>query len=79
LITQKGLTEVVGDTLSKGLLRYFSLGLILLAIVIGNAAYEAGNISGGAMGAEIFIIVPLRKMGGLTINTLNPRRGQCHY
>ncbi len=71
LITQKGLTEVIADTLSKGLLRFFSLGLILMAIVLGNAAYEAGNISGGAMGAEIFIILPIWNLGNLSINLLN--------
>ncbi|SIS76890.1 NRAMP family divalent metal transporter [Belliella pelovolcani] len=71
LITQQGLASVITFTLSKGLLRYFSLGIILFAIVLGNAAYEAGNISGGAMGMELFLTLPLLNFGQIQINLLN--------
>ena len=71
LVTQKGLTAVISQTLQKGLLRYFSLSLILMAIVLGNAAYEAGNISGGAMGAEIWFKSPVLTFGQLNLNLLN--------
>jgi NRAMP (natural resistance-associated macrophage protein)-like metal ion transporter len=71
LVTQKGLTEVIGDTLTKGIVRYFSLGLILLAIVLGNAAYEAGTISGGALGIEIFIKSPVLTIGQANLNLTN--------
>ena len=48
LVTKKGLAKNVQEhILSKGL-RWIALLLILSAILVGNAAYEAGNISGGA-------------------------------
>ena len=71
LITQQGLASVITFTLSKGLLRYFSIGVILFSIVLGNAAYEAGNISGGAMGMELFLTLPLLNFGQIQINLLN--------
>lgn len=52
LVTGKGLTEVLKAQLSMGWLRLLVLGIILAAIVLGNAAYEAGNISGATLGLE---------------------------
>lgn len=71
LVTQKGLASVISETLQKGILRYFSIFLVMTAIVLGNAAYEAGNISGGALGAELFVQAPILSLGQLQINTLN--------
>lgn len=50
IISQKGLSEVIREEIKNPFLRRFSILLILSAIVVGNAAYEAGNISGGALG-----------------------------
>lgn len=52
LVTNKGLAEIIRLETSSPFLKILSLILILSAIVIGNAAYEAGNISGALMGAE---------------------------
>jgi len=52
IISQKGLAEVIRAEIKNPLLRAGAILLILSAIVIGNAAYEAGNISGGALGLE---------------------------
>jgi NRAMP (natural resistance-associated macrophage protein)-like metal ion transporter len=71
LVTQKGLASVISETLQKGILRNFSIFLVMTAIVLGNAAYEAGNISGGALGAELFVQAPILSLGQLQINTLN--------
>ena len=71
LVTQKGLAAVISQTLKKGLLRYFSLFLILIAIVLGNAAYEAGNITGGAMGVDLLVNLPVLNLGQLELNLLN--------
>lgn len=71
LVTQEGLAAVISQTLKKGLLRYFSLLLILMAIVLGNAAYEAGNITGGAMGADLLVNFPNLNLGQLELNLLN--------
>jgi manganese transport protein len=71
LVTQKGLASVISETLQKGILRYFSIFLVMTAIVLGNAAYEAGNISGGALGAELFFQSQIFSLGQLEVNLLN--------
>ncbi len=50
IITQKGLADVIKEQIASPLIRKIAVILILLAIVIGNAAYEAGNISGASLG-----------------------------
>ena len=55
IITQKGLAEVIKQELSNPYARVIVVGIILSAIVIGNAAYEAGNIGGGALGLEAIL------------------------
>ncbi|XWN37669.1 MAG: Nramp family divalent metal transporter [Balneola sp.] len=50
LITQKGFGEAIRGELQNPLLRIFGIALVLGAIVIGNAAYEGGNISGAVLG-----------------------------
>lgn len=50
IITQKGLAEVIKNEIKSKWLRNLAILLILSAIVIGNAAYEAGNISGASLG-----------------------------
>ncbi|MFX0557960.1 Nramp family divalent metal transporter [Maribacter sp. CXY002] len=52
VITQKGLADVIKQELSNTWLRNGIIGIILVAIIIGNAAYEAGNIGGGTLGLE---------------------------
>lgn len=52
IITQRGLSTVIREELPNPITRYLITTLILAAIVIGNAAYEAGNISGGILGLE---------------------------
>lgn len=54
IITQKGLAEVIKGQITSPLLRNLAIFLILGAIVIGNAAYEAGNISGASLGMQVF-------------------------
>lgn len=52
VISQKGLSEVIREEIKTPFLRQFITILILSAVVIGNASYEAGNISGGILGLE---------------------------
>jgi manganese transport protein len=42
-----------------------------MAIVLGNAAYEAGNITGGAMGADLLVNLPVLTLGQIELNLLN--------
>lgn len=53
VITQKGLAEVIGEQLAIPWLHFLVMGIILSAIVIGNTAYEAGNISGATLGLQV--------------------------
>jgi Mn2+/Fe2+ NRAMP family transporter len=53
VITQKGLAEVIREQLKISWLRYFIMAVILSAIIIGNTAYEAGNISGATLGLQV--------------------------
>ncbi|MBT8385313.1 MAG: Nramp family divalent metal transporter, partial [Bacteroidia bacterium] len=71
IISQKGLSEVIREEIKNPLVRKVTIFLILSAIVIGNAAYEAGNISGGILGLET--IVPNNKIdiGGYSLNILS--------
>ena len=50
IVTQKSLPEIIRSQVSSLVSRRLVLALILLAILIGNGAYEAGNISGAALG-----------------------------
>ncbi len=50
LITQNGLGEAIRSHIRNPLARGFSIALVFTAIIIGNAAYEAGNISGAVLG-----------------------------
>lgn len=52
LVSGKGLSQVLREQLPDGILRKLILGLVLAAIVVGNAAYEGGNISGGVLGLQ---------------------------
>jgi len=52
VISQKGLSEIIREEIKHPILRPLAVLIIISAIVVGNAAYEAGNISGGALGME---------------------------
>lgn len=52
IITQKGLAEVIKEELKTKWIRNLLIGIILAAIIIGNTAYEAGNIGGATLGLE---------------------------
>lgn len=52
LVTNKGVAEIIRTEISHPIAKIFSTLLVLSAIVIGNAAYEAGNLSGAVMGLE---------------------------
>ncbi|MBG6132228.1 NRAMP (natural resistance-associated macrophage protein)-like metal ion transporter [Aquimarina sp. EL_43] len=55
VVTQKGLSEVLKSQFDNKIVRGALIALILSAIFIGNAAYEAGNISGGVLGLSTIL------------------------
>ncbi|MFK7954361.1 MAG: divalent metal cation transporter, partial [Ekhidna sp.] len=50
LITQRGLGEAIRSQIQHPIVKWLSIALVFTAIIIGNAAYEAGNISGAVLG-----------------------------
>ncbi len=71
IVSQKGLSEVIKSEIKNPLMNRIMMLLILSAIVIGNASYEAGNISGGMLGLET-ITGPLSlNFFGKTVNGLS--------
>ncbi len=52
VVTGQGLGSVLVQTIDTPYLRYLTIGLVLSALYVGNAAYEAGNITGAALGVE---------------------------
>lgn len=51
-ITQQGLGEILINELQHSVFKWPLIGLLLIALYGGNAAYEAGNLAGGALGIE---------------------------
>lgn len=52
LITQQGLGEAIRSQIENPAAKWVAIVLVLTAIIVGNAAYEAGNISGAVLGLE---------------------------
>lgn len=52
LVSRLGLAEAMMQTVSSPLLRALAAILLIAALALGNAAYEAGNISGALLGVE---------------------------
>ncbi len=71
IVSQKGLSEIIRSEIKNPILRLFAIILILSAIVIGNAAYEAGNISGGALGMQTLFGNPIIELGSLKLNIMS--------
>lgn len=63
LVTQEGMGEAIAKYKGHPFIKVLFIFIAFSAIVIGNAAYEAGNISGAVLGLEIFsqrnILMPL--------------------
>jgi Mn2+/Fe2+ NRAMP family transporter len=68
IISQKGLSEIIRTEIKHPLVKTLSIVLILSAIVIGNAAYEAGNISGGVLGLEAVLGHHSVDIGSFSLN-----------
>ncbi len=71
IITQKGLSEVLRNEIKNPVFKVFSIVLVISAIVIGNAAYEAGNISGGVLGLSTIMPNADFYIGSYHLNYLN--------
>lgn len=71
LVSQSGLVDVVREELQTPWVRNIVIAIVLGAILVGNAAYEAGNIGGATLGLEQLLPYPQVKsflpaiMGGI--------------
>lgn len=56
-----GLGEAMISGARHPVLKWGAAGLVLAALFVGNAAYESGNISGGALGLDALFTTPADK------------------
>lgn len=68
LVYGKGLAETVKNEIKSPVLRTLAILLILAAILVGNAAYEAGNISGGVLGLQTLFDDGTISLGAFQLN-----------
>tara|TARA_R110002073_G_scaffold313380_2_gene485280 strand:+ start:47786 stop:49018 length:1233 start_codon:yes stop_codon:yes gene_type:complete len=71
IISQKSLSEVIKSEIKNPILNKFMMVLILSAIVVGNASYEAGNISGGILGLETVFGQTIFDVSGFSVNLMS--------
>ena len=53
VVAQLGVGESITKHFPIPWLKPLMIGLVLAAVLIGNAAYESGNLSGGVLGAQV--------------------------
>ena len=71
LVARKGLSQAVRDEIAYPVFKWLSMALIISAILIGNAAYEAGNISGGVLGLEALLKQSSFQIATMQVNVLS--------
>ena len=71
IITGSDLSTLLRNQKGNVVFRIFSMVLVLLAIVLGNAAYESGNISGANLGLEFYWQAPTLSLAGLDLQLGN--------
>lgn len=58
LVSGRDLAQALAESAGPGLRGLLVIGLVLGAVLLGNAAYEAGNILGGVAGAQLALDWP---------------------
>ena len=58
LAGRRGLAEAIRDSLPNPVLRSATLGLIALTILVGNAAFQTGNLLGASLGVSLLTGLP---------------------
>ena len=72
IVTGKGLGENLRLLVSSPWLRMPLMLLVIAAIVIGNSAYQGGNISGAALGADALLATSSAVQHWREISSINP-------
>ena len=68
LVSKLSLASALRNEIRQPLLKWLAIVLVLSAILVGNAAYEAGNISGGVLGLQAIFADTFIDIGGQSIN-----------
>ncbi|MGL5693829.1 MAG: Nramp family divalent metal transporter [Peptostreptococcaceae bacterium] len=55
IVTQMGLGENIREKISNKLLRNIAVFIVIVAIFVGNIAYETGNLVGGSIGLSTIV------------------------
>lgn len=71
IVTGQDLSSLLRNQSKHKVLKYLSIGLVLVAILLGNAAYESGNISGANLGLAFYWEAPTLQFGSIHIQTGN--------
>jgi len=72
LVTRMGLGEAVRQQFANPAMQYLAIALVLSAILVGNAAYETGNILGAALSLEELSGVSSIQIGNLDLKIWGP-------
>ena len=76
IVTRKGLGEALREQFNNPIAKIITIILVISAIFIGNAAYETGNILGGALGLETITgIEKIKLTNSFSINIWGPLIG----
>ncbi len=71
IVTGSDLSSLLRNQTDRPLFRIISMILVLLAIVLGNAAYESGNISGANLGLAFYWEAPTLQLAGFNLQSGN--------
>ncbi|MGI9457576.1 MAG: Nramp family divalent metal transporter [Aeoliella sp.] len=55
LVARQDLATAIRGSISPAPLRWLALALVLMAIAVGNAAYQTGNLTGAALGLSLLV------------------------
>lgn len=70
IVTQMGLGENIRDKIKPPFLRYLSVCIVFISILLGNTAFETGNITGSIMGLNMMSNIFENNVTILTISSL---------
>ena len=71
MVTKMDLSELIRFQKGKALYKFFAIPLVLLAIGLGNAAYESGNLTGAALGVDVIWSLKTESIGSFELNLAN--------
>lgn len=71
LVTGKDLAQLLRNQQQSPVIKVASISLVFLAIGLGNAAYESGNISGSNLGLQLFWDAPVLPIGNIKLQIGN--------